>query len=54
MGEWVSTGWVEQIGIRIRPIGKLELLPVSALRALQKAEAAMRRHSRMLLNVGVG
>ena len=54
MGEWVSTGWMEQLGIRIRPIGKLELLPVFALQALQKAEAATRQHTRMLLNVGVG
>jgi short-chain Z-isoprenyl diphosphate synthase len=54
MGEWVSTGWMEKLGIRIRAIGKLELLPVSALQALQKAEAATRRNTRMLLNVGVG
>jgi short-chain Z-isoprenyl diphosphate synthase len=54
MGEWVSTGWMEQLGIHIRPIGKLELLPASALQALQRAEAATRHHTHMLLNVGVG
>jgi short-chain Z-isoprenyl diphosphate synthase len=45
---------MEQLGIRIRPIGKLELLPASALRALQKAEDATRQNARLLLNVGVG
>lgn len=54
MGEWVTTGWMEQLGIHIRPIGELELLPVSTQQALQKAEVATRHHSQMLLNVGVG
>jgi short-chain Z-isoprenyl diphosphate synthase len=54
MGEWVTTGWMEQLGIRIRPIGELELLPVSTLEALRKAEASTRHHTQMLLNVGVG
>jgi short-chain Z-isoprenyl diphosphate synthase len=54
MDEWVSTGWMEQRGIRIRAIGKLELLPVSAFAALQKAEVATSQNTRMLLNVGVG
>jgi short-chain Z-isoprenyl diphosphate synthase len=54
VGEWVTSGWMEQLGIHIRPIGELELLPVSTLQALQKAEAATRHHTQMLLNVGVG
>jgi short-chain Z-isoprenyl diphosphate synthase len=54
MDEWLSTGWTARLGIRIRPIGKFELLPASALQALQRAEAATRDHNRMLLNVGVG
>ena len=54
MGEWITTGRMDRLGIRIRPIGKLEMLPSSALKALQRAEAATRRNTRMLLNVGVG
>jgi short-chain Z-isoprenyl diphosphate synthase len=54
MAEWVQGGLAQRLGIHVRPIGKLELLPASALRALQLAESATRRHDRMLLNVGVG
>jgi short-chain Z-isoprenyl diphosphate synthase len=54
MDEWLASGWTARLGIRIRPIGKFELLPASALQALQRAEAATRDHNRMLLNVGVG
>ena len=54
MDEWLSSGWTARLGIRIRPIGKFELLPASALEALQRAEAATQHHDRMLLNVGVG
>ena len=54
MGEWLSTGWIKQMGIRIRPIGKLELLPAAAWQALHKAEAATQQYTQMLLNVGVG
>ena len=54
LGEWLSTGFAERLGIRIRPIGKLELLPTSAIQALRNAEAATRGHDRLLLNVGVG
>ena len=54
MGEWLSRGYTERLGIRVRPIGRLELLPSSALQALQRAEAATRHHDRLLLNVGVG
>jgi short-chain Z-isoprenyl diphosphate synthase len=54
MDEWLSRGFAERSGIRIRPIGKLDLLPASALQALRHAEAATRDHDCLLLNVGVG
>ncbi len=54
MGEWLAEGFAERLGVRIRPIGKLDLLPASALNALRQAEEATRHHHRMLLNVGVG
>jgi len=40
--------------MRIRPIGKLGLLPDSVLRALELAASATEHHDRLLLNVGVG
>jgi len=52
--EWIREGLTKRLGIRVRPIGKLELLPASTLEVLQRAEAATREHERMLLNVGVG
>jgi short-chain Z-isoprenyl diphosphate synthase len=54
MSEWLSGGYAARLGIRVRPIGRLELLPASAVEALRRAEAATRHHDRMLLNVGVG
>ena len=54
LAKWVAGGLADRLKIRIRPIGKLDLLPASVLRALQSAEAATREHERMLLNVGVG
>jgi short-chain Z-isoprenyl diphosphate synthase len=54
MADWIQGGLTERLGIRIRPIGKLELLPPSSLRALQGAETATQHHDRMLLNVAVG
>lgn len=54
MAEWVHGGLADRFGIRVRPIGKLELLPASTLQALRSAETATRHHNRMLLNVGVG
>lgn len=54
MPEWIQGGLTERLGIRIRPIGKLELLPASVLRALQLAESATRHHDRLFLNLGVG
>ena len=54
LGEWLSKGYAERVGIRIRTIGKLELLPSSAVQILRQAEAATRHHDRLLLNVGVG
>ena len=52
--EWIQRGLTERLGIRIRPIGKLELLPASVQQALQSAESATRHHDRLLLNIGVG
>ena len=52
--EWVAGGLADRLGIRVRPIGKLNLIPASVLQVLQRAEAATRQHDRMLLNVGVG
>jgi short-chain Z-isoprenyl diphosphate synthase len=53
MSGWLQAGLTERLGIRVRPIGKLELLPASTLEALQHAERATRGHHRMLVNVGV-
>jgi short-chain Z-isoprenyl diphosphate synthase len=52
--EWVRGGLAAQLGMRIRPIGKLDLLPDSVLGALRRAESATRSYDRLLLNVGVG
>ena len=52
--EWTSHGLTERLGIRIRPIGKLDLLPQSVQQALHAAESATRGHDRLLLNIGVG
>jgi short-chain Z-isoprenyl diphosphate synthase len=52
--EWIQRGWTERLGIRIRPIGKLELLPASVREVLASAESATRDHDRLLLNIGVG
>lgn len=53
--EWmIRGGLTERLGIRLRPIGKLELLPASTLRVLRNAESATGHHDGMLLNVGVG
>ena len=54
LAEWVEGGLAERLGMRIRPIGLLELLPARALQALRAAEAATRHHDRRLLNVAVG
>ncbi len=54
MSEWLQEGLTERLGIRIRPIGKLELLPASTLEVLQHAETATRDHHGILVNVGVG
>jgi short-chain Z-isoprenyl diphosphate synthase len=54
MAEWIEGGLTERFGIRIRPIGELELLPASTLQALQHAQSATRHRNRLLLNVGVG
>jgi short-chain Z-isoprenyl diphosphate synthase len=54
LAEWVAGGLADRLEIRIRPIGKLDLLPARVLQVLRSAETATREHDRMLLNVGVG
>ena len=52
--KWTRSGFTERLGIRIRAIGKLELLPDAVQRMLHEAESATRHHDRLLLNIGVG
>lgn len=54
VAQWLHGGLAERLRIRIRPIGKLDLLPASTLQLLRDAEAATRDHDAILLNVGVG
>ncbi len=54
MHEWAEGGIAERLGMRMRPIGKLDLLPKSTQEALREAESATRGHDRMTLNVAVG
>ncbi len=54
MAEWIHRGLTARLGIRVRPIGMLELLPSATREALGRVEAATQRYQRMLLNVGVG
>jgi short-chain Z-isoprenyl diphosphate synthase len=54
MVEWMQGGLVQQLRIRVRPIGKLELLPASTLQVLRGIDSATQHYNRMLLNVGVG
>jgi short-chain Z-isoprenyl diphosphate synthase len=52
--QWIDGGLATRLGLRIRPIGKLELLPASVRQTLLAAETATRGHDRLLVNVGVG
>jgi len=54
MSEWSRGRLVQQLGIRVRAVGKLELLPASVREVLQGVESATQSYNRMLLNVGVG
>jgi len=54
MAEWMQGGLVQRLRIRVRPIGKLELLPASTLQALRDIDSATQHHDQMLVNVGVG
>jgi len=54
MAEWIHGGLAQRLGMRIRPIGLLDRLPGSALKALRTAEAATRHHEKRLLNIAVG
>ena len=54
MAEWMQGGLVQQLRIRVRPIGKLELLPASTLQILRGIDSATQHHDRMLVNVGIG
>jgi short-chain Z-isoprenyl diphosphate synthase len=51
---WTDGGLADRLGIRMRPIGKLDLLPASVQQTLHQAEKATRHHDRLLVNVGVG
>jgi short-chain Z-isoprenyl diphosphate synthase len=51
---WVRNGLASELGMQIRPIGRLDLLPPVALDVLQHAEEATRAHGRLRLNVAVG
>jgi short-chain Z-isoprenyl diphosphate synthase len=54
MAEWVAGGLAGRLDIRVRPIGRLELLPAETLAALREAEAATRSRARLTVNVAVG
>ena len=54
IAEWMQGGLVQQLRIRVRPIGKLELLPDSTLQVLRDIDSATQHHDQMLVNVGVG
>ncbi len=54
MAEWMQGGFVQQLKIRVRSIGKLELLPASTLQILRDIDSKTQHHNRMLVNVGVG
>jgi short-chain Z-isoprenyl diphosphate synthase len=54
MAEWIEGGLARRLGMRVRPIGLLALLPARTLDALRCAEEATQDHERMLLNVAVG
>jgi len=44
IAEWVRGGLTARLGIRIRPIGKLDLLPDSVLQALHLAASTTSHH----------
>jgi len=52
--EWAEGGLARRLGLRMCPIGKLDLLPPATQEALERAEVATRHQNRMLLNVAVG
>jgi short-chain Z-isoprenyl diphosphate synthase len=54
MAEWMRDRVPERLGMRICPIGRLELLPPSLVHTLRAIEAATRHLERMRVNVGVG
>jgi len=49
MSEWSRGRLVQQLGIRVRAVGKLELLPASVREVLQGVESATQSYNRMLL-----
>jgi short-chain Z-isoprenyl diphosphate synthase len=54
MAEWMRQRLPDRLGMRICPIGRLELLPPSLLETLKSVAAATRHLDAMRLNVGVG
>src|SRR5262249_54355037 len=45
--EWTRSGFTTRLGIRIRAIGQLELLPDAVQRTLREAESATRQNDRL-------
>jgi len=54
ISDWARNGLAAELGMQIRPIGKLDLLPPAALDVLRHAERSTREHSRLRVNVAVG
>ena len=54
ISRWVRGDFAAQLGMQIRAIGKLDLLPASALQVLQQAAHATHAHNHLRLNVAVG
>lgn len=54
IASWVEGDFATRLGMRIRPIGKLDLLPAGTLERLRGAERQTAHHSRMRLNIAVG
>ena len=54
IADWVDGGFASRLGMRIRPIGTLDVLPPATLERLRQAEQRTAHQSRMRLNVAVG
>ncbi len=54
MVDWMRDGLPARLGMRVYPIGRLELLPAPLVETLQAVAAATRHLDRLRVNVGVG